>query len=782
MKFIPLILGALATVALSASAQQQAVRAVAQRPAVAAPAAVSTAQVLHLPQQAVKARAAQQALAASFSVQGKGSQQAVWSENFDGGSQGWTLAPDADKNVNWTLKKTTGAGKAFSEIDSSDVQSLYVDGPYRVYQRAIAHATSPVISVPANGMLHAWVGFSQNFSDECSLTISVSTDGFATSTTVWSSLNETGESNWRWHQVEACLAEWAGQKVQLRLTYGPGSKDTFNTGGYMGDFAIDGLSVTGVGQVDSVSVATGERVRFVDTSAGETAKWQWSFPGGTPAESTEAAPEVYYTTDGNYDVTLTVTDASGTTSTATRKAFVKVTGEAPVAHIGTPATFLYRQTGLPFVAPLAPVQYADASTGYPTSWQWSFSGTTPAESSEQNPWVSYDYLHTQSAVLKVKNQHGESADTAQVSVEYEGYATNVRQGDTPVTYSLEDKGVFPGSNRMKITEYAERFSKPSRPIMVYGAAVFFATAQATALTDQIADVGVHLRASEGGLPGKKLDSSWWRVFELETGSASTLTATTFEFAKPQVVKDEFFLTVDGIPESNDSCNVSFATARLRNHHNTALMKINGNWRELTGYFDSKGSQTSYYIMPLIAHSVITMMPVGTEEIEVGRDAGIVKQAIYSYYGYKTPVSDSNWCRVVSKPNGLTLDTLQIQCDALPQGIDRRVATLTFTDSIDTIKLRVVQSANSGITATSAASLKVSVSPSPVAGTLNVLAPAGTSRVEVYSVMGRQVASVPVTVADSAQHIVIDASAWAAGTYVARVSGSSGSTAVKFVKN
>ena len=334
---------------------------------------------------------------------------------------------------------------------------------------------------------------------------------------------------------------------------------------------------------------------------------------------------------------------------------------------------------------------------------------------------------------------------------------------------------------MKITEYAERFSKPSRPIMVYGAAVFFATAKATALTDQIADVGVHLRASEGGLPGKKLDSSWWRVFELETGSATTLTATTFEFAKPQVVKDEFFITVDGIPESNDSCNVSFATARLRDHHNTALMKINGSWRELTGYFDSERSQTSYYIMPLIAHSVITMMPVGTEEIEVGREAGITKQAIYSYYGYKTPVSDSNWCRVVSKPNGLTLDTLQIQCDALPQGIDRRVATLTFTDSIDTITLRVVQSANSGITATDAAALKVSVSPSPVAGALNVLAPAGTRRVEVYSAMGRRVASVPVTEADSAQHIVIDASAWAAGTYVARVTGSRGAAAVKFVK-
>ena len=117
---------------------------------------------------------------------------------------------------------------------------------------------------------------------------------------------------------------------------------------------------------------------------------------------------------------------------------------------------------------------------------------------------------------------------------------------------------------MNITAYAEKFSKPSRPILVFGAYVYFVSASAASITDQIADVGVHLYTSENGLPGKKLDSMWWRVFELETPSGSSLTATEFEF-DPTVIDDEFFIVVDGIPEKNDSVDVSFAMADFRDH-------------------------------------------------------------------------------------------------------------------------------------------------------------------------------------------------------------------------
>jgi len=46
-------------------------------------------------------------------------------------------------------------------------------------------------------------------------------------------------------------------------------------------------------------------IAFTNTSTGGDS-YLWEFPGGTPAESTEENPEVYYEEAGSYDVTLTV--------------------------------------------------------------------------------------------------------------------------------------------------------------------------------------------------------------------------------------------------------------------------------------------------------------------------------------------------------------------------------------------------------------------------------------------------------------------------------------------
>lgn len=770
-----------ATAAVAYATAPQTVRRAEQRPQPVT-AEVPRAEVVKVKPATLALRTvASSAITASFSVQNDESQQAVWTENFDAGASAWTLTPDADNNVTWSLKKSTGEGRAYSEIDANDVLSLFVEGPYQVYKRAIATATSSAVTVPANGVLHAYIGYSANLNDDyCSLAISVSADDFATSTEVWNSIKQEGGTSFAWRKVESDLSQWAGQSVRLRFTYGPGTKDTFGTGGYMGDFYIDGLDITGVQQVESVSVKTGETVKFVDTTSGKVAEWQWSFPGGTPSTSTEQSPEVYYTADGEYDVILTVSDGENS-GTVTKSKFVKVTGTEPVAHILPPASFRYQGTYLPFVAPLAQVTYEDASTGYPTAWHWTFSGTTPSESDEQNPTVSYDYLHKQTVNLEVSNSHGSSTDAAEVSVEYEGYATNVQPGDLPTVISLEEKGVFPGSNQMKITEYAERFSRPSRPMLVYGAAVYFTSAEATALLDQIADIGVHLCTSENGLPGKKIDSTWWRVFELETASSSatTIPATTFEFTKPQIVNDEFFMKVDGIPESNDSCNVAFATARLRDQGNTAYMYMNKQWRPLTGYFDADG-QTSYYIMPMVVHSVLTFMPVGTQEIQVGAAASTTEQPVFSYFGYKTPEVDSDWCRVVSEPNGLTLDTLLIQCDQLPPSLERREAMITLTDSIDTIQLRVVQSKNGSVDASQIATHSLSIAPSVVTDAVNILLPDNAERLAVYAADGRLMYNERLG-ATQRQRAVLDVSVWRGGIYIVRTEGSGGASVARFIK-
>ena len=59
-----------------------------------------------------------------------------------------------------------------------------------------------------------------------------------------------------------------------------------------------------------------DTVKFVDHSAVRlsSASWNWNFPGGTPSISNLENPIVTYSQSGNYDVSLTVTDAYGSSS------------------------------------------------------------------------------------------------------------------------------------------------------------------------------------------------------------------------------------------------------------------------------------------------------------------------------------------------------------------------------------------------------------------------------------------------------------------------------------
>lgn len=74
----------------------------------------------------------------------------------------------------------------------------------------------------------------------------------------------------------------------------------------------------------------GRAVRFEDRTKIAPASWKWTFPGGTPAASTERNPQVIYQMPGTYAVTLEATNANGSTS-VTREDFVEVAPEGPMA-------------------------------------------------------------------------------------------------------------------------------------------------------------------------------------------------------------------------------------------------------------------------------------------------------------------------------------------------------------------------------------------------------------------------------------------------------------------
>ncbi len=79
----------------------------------------------------------------------------------------------------------------------------------------------------------------------------------------------------------------------------------------------------------STETCTGQSISFSDNTLGSPTSWSWSFPGGTPSTSTLEDPTVTYNSPGTYNVILTATNASGST-TETKTNYIQVNdGEGP---------------------------------------------------------------------------------------------------------------------------------------------------------------------------------------------------------------------------------------------------------------------------------------------------------------------------------------------------------------------------------------------------------------------------------------------------------------------
>ena len=88
---------------------------------------------------------------------------------------------------------------------------------------------------------------------------------------------------------------------------------TYGRGLWVADVYTSGGATAPVAAfvADQTVITVGSSVTFTDQSTNSPTAWSWSFPGGTPASSTEQNPVVTYANAGVYDVTLTVTNSAG---------------------------------------------------------------------------------------------------------------------------------------------------------------------------------------------------------------------------------------------------------------------------------------------------------------------------------------------------------------------------------------------------------------------------------------------------------------------------------------
>ena len=163
-------------------------------------------------------------------------------------------------------------------------------------------------------------------------------------------------------------------------------------------------------------------VNFTDQSIGATS-WSWDF--GDTGTSTDKNPIYTYNTAGNYTVTLTVYNASGSDAEIKTNYITVTPPQPPVADFT--ADFTNINVG-------DSVTFTDETANHPTSWSWTFEGGTPAAGTDQNPVITYNTAGTFDVTLVATNALGSDTETKvnYITVTMPPYCSS--QGST---YSME---------------------------------------------------------------------------------------------------------------------------------------------------------------------------------------------------------------------------------------------------------------------------------------------------------------------------------------------------------
>jgi PKD repeat protein len=219
----------------------------------------------------------------------------------------------------------------------------------------------------------------------------------------------SGATSWAWN-----FGDGATSSLQnpIHVYAAPGTYTIQLTAGGSGgqSFASHAVSVvSGIAADFSFSPSnptTLQNVTFFDRSSGNVVAWQWSFGDGSTSSSQN--PVKRYSFAGSYAVALTVSTATGLTSTSSH--IISVTTAIPAAPPVSAAFDVSASS--PAVHDL--VTFTDRSSGSPTSWQWSFGDG--ATSTAQNPAHAYAAQSSYAVTLTVANATSSSTTSRTITI------------------------------------------------------------------------------------------------------------------------------------------------------------------------------------------------------------------------------------------------------------------------------------------------------------------------------------------------------------------------------
>ena len=142
--------------------------------------------------------------------------------------------------------------------------------------------------------------------------------------------------------------------------------------------------------VPTAVVPVNQPLRFTDASTGDPTEWLWDFGDGGP-ESSAQSPVRPFANPGTYTVTLTASNAGGSSTTSQ----VITVVDPPVASFTSVTDELV-------------VDFTDTSSNGPTAWQWDFGDGTSSRA--QSPSKTYALPGTYTVTLTASNNGGTSTE------------------------------------------------------------------------------------------------------------------------------------------------------------------------------------------------------------------------------------------------------------------------------------------------------------------------------------------------------------------------------------
>lgn len=160
------------------------------------------------------------------------------------------------------------------------------------------------------GLIHIWGDGNCNVDDFCADTPPAANPNYGCPSNPVSCGNADMYQNYMDYTDDACMNLFTQcQRTRMRTVMANAQRRA----SLLTSRACDGqLAPLAQFSASQSRVCAGGVVSFSDQSLYGPDVWQWSFPGGTPATSTDASPAVTYATPGTYDVSLTVSNSLGT--------------------------------------------------------------------------------------------------------------------------------------------------------------------------------------------------------------------------------------------------------------------------------------------------------------------------------------------------------------------------------------------------------------------------------------------------------------------------------------